>query len=102
MVMKTLELGMRVLYVMDDGDVQAVNAQRSVSKNIFRGTDPVRKQMLPMVVTKIWGSPDDKMCTVNGQVFMDGNDTLWVSGRMRRASEQQEAGYFVVPGDYMD
>jgi hypothetical protein len=37
--------------------------------------------VFPMVIVKTWGSTEDS--AVNGQVFLDGNDTFWATSRMR-------------------
>jgi hypothetical protein len=33
--------------------------------------------VFPMMITKVWGNKPDS--AVNGQVFLDGNDVLWIT-----------------------
>ncbi len=41
------------------------------------GNDAKEGQTFPMLITRVWG--DTPTCAVNGQVFLDGNDVLWVT-----------------------
>lgn len=45
----------------------------------------------PMIITKVWG--DTPESAVNGQVFLDGNDVLWVTS----VHVGQETGTFSWP-----
>jgi len=45
----------------------------------------------PLLITRVWG--DKPGCAVNGQVFLDGNDTYWVT----RVTEGAGAQHFRWP-----
>ena len=58
-------------------------AQAHIGNEAFEG------QILPMVITGIWGDT-----CVNGQVFLDGNDTLWVTS-VQQGSDPGNWNYFM-------
>ena|ERR1700683_712362 len=33
----------------------------------------------PLLITRVWADPPQEDSPVNGQVFLDGNDVLWVT-----------------------
>lgn len=39
------------------------------------GNDASEGEVYPMMITRVWGSEEES--SVNGQVFLDGNDVLW-------------------------
>ena len=41
------------------------------------GNPASRGDIYPMLITRVWG--DTETSHVNGQVFLDGNDCLWVT-----------------------
>lgn len=45
------------------------------------GNDPREGDVYPLVVTRVWSydQPAAEETLVNGQVLLDGNDTLWVT-----------------------
>jgi hypothetical protein len=49
-------------------------AQRHVGDTVAAG------DVFPMIITRCWGADDT---IVNGQVLLDGSDTLWVTSRAR-------------------
>lgn len=82
-----------VLYMLTEDDAKAVNKRRSDAKNLNAAGVTIASQGLgpvihtgnkveagdeyPMLVVRVWGPPPGG--SVNGQVFLDGNDTLWVT-----------------------
>lgn len=65
-----------------------VGAQAHIGNSAFSG------QELPMVVCRVW--PDEfgaGVDGINGQVFLDGNDTLWITS----AREGTEVGQWHWP-----
>src|SRR5688572_4356763 len=91
-------LGLVVLYVLSETDAEKINRRRTTGEKIAArmesGAWPVGAQahigntaqagdVLPLLVTRQW---EENM--VNGQVFLDGNDTYWVTS----AHEAAEAG----------
>lgn len=66
-------VGRLVLYKLSEQDVEAINANRKTDE-CFGGNSPQVGDLLPTIVVKVW---ENNM--FNGQVFLDGNDTLWVT-----------------------
>lgn len=59
---------------IDDGTRHiAEHRERADGSIVHIGNDAVAGQVLPMLIVRVW-SPT----LVNGQVFVDGNFTLWV------------------------
>ena len=54
------------------------------------GSVAIEGEYLPMMVVRCW---DDNPGVVNGQVFLDGNDTLWVTS----AKEGEGPGTWTWP-----
>lgn len=73
--------GLWVDYALASYDVEAIAAQREASGRV-RGGNPVDTgDVYPMLITRPWG--DTPTSAVNGQVFLDGNDSLWVTSRQQ-------------------
>ena len=78
-------IGLMVLYRLTEGDAKATNARRADALN---NREKMREERpgfqahvgnkvgvgdrVPMIVTAVWDGD------VNGQAFLDGNDSLWV------------------------
>ncbi len=72
--------GRIVHYALGPSDVDTIKRNRSVAgTGIAMGNEPHEGDILPMLIVKPWG--DTEGSAVNGQVFLDGNDTLWVTSR---------------------
>jgi len=80
-------IGRIVNYVLTDGDATAINQRRTDAQDslamhrkyrtgaiIHIGNAAREGDIYPMLITRVW---DDSL--VNGQVFLDGNDTIWVT-----------------------
>lgn len=39
--------------------------------------------VLPMVIVRVWADAPTETTPVNGQVLLDGNDSLWVTSRQQ-------------------
>jgi hypothetical protein len=100
-------IGRTVHYIVNYVDVAQINRRRtsaqSISDRIEKDEWPIGAQAhignsvyegqhLPMLITAVFGSSLDNI-TVNGQVFLDGNDTFWVNS----ASEGEEPGSWHWP-----
>lgn len=86
-------IGRIVHYTLSEADAEAVNRRREDSYQhthrtpgvTVQGTGDQRHignraeagQVYPMLITRPWGSTPES--SVNGQVFLDGNDVLWVT-----------------------
>lgn len=74
--MDGLTEGRIVHYILDNQDVARIQEQRKVAGNSAHGNYIEVGEHLPMMIVRVW---DKNIGYVNGQVFLDGNDTLWVT-----------------------
>lgn len=78
-----------VIYTLTLKDAEEINRRRQHSRNhvaqhrtvsngsqIHWGDDHKEGDQLPMLIVRVWGDRPGSL--VNGQVFLDGNDTYWV------------------------
>lgn len=60
--------------------------------------NPVKAgDVYPMMITRVWAERPDENTCVQGQVFLDGNDALWVTSRQQGFDESQWHDPRVVP-----
>jgi hypothetical protein len=80
--------GRIVLYTLSAQDAEVVKRQRqpwmrlqvgsaNVSTAIHVGNTVYEGDIYPMIIVRTWGATPNS--AVNGQVFLDGNDHLWVT-----------------------
>jgi hypothetical protein len=82
-----IQLGDTVLYQLSDDDAASINRRyehASHNRDMMRvrkdgyqahfGNKVYMGVPVPMIVTRVWSST-----CVNGQVILDGNDSLWVT-----------------------
>ena len=82
--------GRIVLYTLSAQDVEATNKRRADAQahlqdhrensngvQIHVGNRLNESDTYPMIISRVWGSEENS--AVNGQVFLDGNDLLWVT-----------------------
>lgn len=85
-------LGRTVGYVLSEHDAQQINkrrqdaaASRIAAENsgaiVHFGSSVTPGDQCPMIITRVWADEDivTEATAVNGQVLLDGNDTLWVT-----------------------
>lgn len=78
-------IGRIVQYVLTKDDAQSINQKRAPltgpdwpARAIVNKGNPVSGgDTYPMMITRVWSAETGM---VNGQVFLDGNDVLWVTG----------------------
>jgi hypothetical protein len=70
-------VGRIVRYTLSSHDADAVNIRRRDGSMIHFGNAVEEGDTYPMVITRVWG--DQPESAVNGSVFLDGNDLLWVT-----------------------
>lgn len=60
-------------------DVEWANEHGSgVTKHqVFEGNQPKAGEVYPMMITRVWDLHPTEASCVQGQVFLDGNDTIW-------------------------
>lgn len=72
-------LGRIVHYTLNEFNAEYINETRKTSG---RGNPVNAGEVYPLMISRVWSSgPNDLTpeTPVNGQVFLDGTDTLWVS-----------------------
>ena len=102
-------IGRILHYILTEKDAEEINRQRTSSSSIRERIQnekwPIGAQAhignsvgagvhVPMIVVCVWPTefgPDN--CGVNGQCFLDGNDTFWVTS----AAEGTEPGTWHWP-----
>jgi hypothetical protein len=93
-------IGRTVIYKITEGEAQSINRRRTdgieIAKRIAKntpensawplgaqahiGNSAYAEQEFPLVIVRVW--PDEYgpgIPGVNGQVFLDGNDVLWIT-----------------------
>lgn len=81
-------IGRVVHYSLTAYNANAVNRRRNdarENKNVGQygfilhsGNDVVEGDIFPLIITRVWGPPETPTA-FNGQLLLDGNDTLWVT-----------------------
>jgi len=84
----TPTIGRIVHYTLSEQDADAINKRRSDASLNLRsiresaqgyiahfGNSVAAGDVFPLIITRTWG--DTPESHVNGQVMLDGNDTLW-------------------------
>jgi hypothetical protein len=80
-------IGRIVHYVLNEDDARQINRRRTteprdkwpIGAQAHIGNVATPGDVLPMVIVRVWG--ESEQSAVNGQVLLDGADTLWVSSR---------------------
>ncbi len=68
-------IGRIVHYTLSEQDAAAINALRG--RSTFRANPAYEGEVYPMMIVRVWGNSPDS--AVQGQVFIDGNFTLWAT-----------------------
>lgn len=82
--------GRIVAYALTEQDAEQINRRRhnaqasgiasaTTGAVVHIGNDVAAGEVYPLVITRVWTSDDGD--AINGQVLLDGNDTLWVTSR---------------------
>jgi hypothetical protein len=84
-----------VRYALSDEDVKNIAIRRTMRNGagtlIYRGNLVTVGQICPMTIVRVWGN--EPTSAVNGQVLLDGNDTLWV----KSVTHGEGPGHFTWP-----
>ena len=70
-------VGRIVLFTLLACHVDAIKDQRARSDGKLVGNEPKEGDVYPLEITKTWG--DEPTSAFNGQLKLDGNDTLWLT-----------------------
>jgi len=92
-------IGRIVLYILNEADVKSINKRRrdAEDKNpgeaengvqIHVGNKVEAGDIFPMVVVRVWPRG-----LINGQVLLDGNDTLWVRSKAEWSDEVKQGAW---------
>jgi hypothetical protein len=93
----TPTIGRIVIYTLTDQDAEQINRRRTTGPEIAAriasiprewplgaqahiGNTVEQGMSFPMLIVRTWG--DDPGSAVQGQVFLDGNDTYWATSRV--------------------
>lgn len=70
--------GRIVHYTLSESNVQEIAKQRVAHPT---GNPPQPDEVFPMLIVKVWAEPREATTdtAVQGQVFLDGSDSFWVS-----------------------
>ncbi len=68
-------IGRIVHYTLSGQDADAVNRHRDTCSITNVGNPASEGDVFPMMIVRVW--PGEEL--VQGQVFLDGNDVLWVT-----------------------
>lgn len=93
-----------VVYTLTEGNVEHINRRRADARmnlsthiknsngvQLHVGNEVEVGQKYPMLITRVWSSPEQVHdgVAVQGQVFLDGNDNLWVTSVVQGDNEGQ-------------
>lgn len=73
----TPSVGRIVHYRLNTHDVSRIVARRDARADLQQGNSTAAGDVFPMVIVRVWGNTPES--AVNGQVLLDGYDTLWVT-----------------------
>jgi hypothetical protein len=104
-------IGKTVIYRLTASDVAQIALKRSqrvavdsalatapgTPVSIRSGNVPAEGDVYPMIITRAWG--ETYSSCVNGQVLLDGDDTLWVTSRSQVTVLAEPAYAQTVPVD---
>lgn len=88
-------IGMIVAYRLTMRDAAQINRRRNEATRAMSGIQHAGTvlhtgnavsagDVFPFLITKIWDKTPDEASAVNGQVFLDGNDQLWVGSVLQQ------------------
>lgn len=85
----TPTIGQIVHYTLTNADAERINKRRNdaiasgtAGRNsgaiVHFGNRAAAGETYPMIITRVWAHATE-LALVNGQVWLDGNDTLWAT-----------------------
>lgn len=73
-------MGRIVFYRVPRGIHEQVATNRQTGAPAHSVGNPVKEgDVVPMLIIRTWLDARDEVVSVNGQAFLDGNDTLWIT-----------------------
>ena len=76
----TITVGLIVNYTLSEHNAELINKRRQDTEAWLHGNTAHHGEVYPMLIVRVWNQDPG---TVNGQVFLDGNDSLWVTSVAR-------------------
>lgn len=70
-----------------DARASAISGDKTGAQ-VHVGNEPHVGDVFPMMITRLWEAQPTEASVVQGQVFLDGNDVLWVT-----SAQQGDADY---------
>lgn len=70
-------IGRIVHYRVTEANVEFIRARRNAVHSILRGNEVDVGDVFPLLIVRVWGAQPSSY--VNGQLFLDGNDQIWVT-----------------------
>lgn len=100
---QTPSIGRIVHYTLTDSDAEQINRRRADAvrnmhmhragvadgSQVHVGNEVYAEEVYPLLITRVWLTPE----SVNGQVLLDGNDTLWATS----VTEGEGPGHYAWP-----
>lgn len=92
-------VGRIVHYRLAEHDVMSINMRRGDALSsriaheksgamVHHGNPVSIGDVYPLIITRIWGEPSEES-VVNGQVLLDGNDSLWVTSVKQGTADRE-------------
>jgi len=95
-------IGRIVHFKLAEYDVRQIERRRAAARGstltaektgaqVHVGNPTKAGDVFPMLITRVWASPEEvtENTAVQGQVFLDGNDVLWVTSAQQGNGEHQ-------------
>lgn len=98
-------------YMLNETDAEQINRRRTTGAEIAAritdekwplgaqahiGNRAEAGQVYPMLIVRVWGNDD--VSSVQGQVFLDGNDVFWATSRSQVAEDSTDKqGHWFAP-----
>lgn len=95
-------IGRIVHFTLADYDAKEIERRRADARGsgisgdktgaqVHVGNPTTAGDVFPMLITRVWASPEEATegTVVQGQVFLDGNDVLWVTSAKQGDGEHQ-------------
>jgi len=104
-------IGRIVHYMLNETDAEQINRRRTTGREIADrietdkwplgaqahiGNQAKAGDVYPMLIVRVWGNDD--VSSVQGQVFLDGNDVFWATSRTQVAEDSSDKqGHWFAP-----
>lgn len=81
--------GRIVLVTINEGQAKSINGARTQAGIATKTGNTARAgDVFPMIIVRVWDDRPD--ASVNGQIILDGNDSLWATSIPLASSPEQQ------------